>query len=171
MTLDTLCVLSESDIKCEDFGVFYCRVCQKYYCPEHKCNHLPSFDISFSNLPDIDKDTDENNLYQETEVSFDTETAILSLPTPALRKRIDSLFRELKTLQRELDQRIIHSSIPDNYSKSNSNSRYSRIPSSNRRDSSIPRSTKKQIKLEALLKELSNKGILNQVLNLVKKKG
>jgi hypothetical protein len=146
-----------SNKECDAYGSLYCRICTLYYCNDHKCSHLPDFDISFENLDkDLELDAD-----LESEVS--SSNYILSAETSFLRKRRDSLFKELKNIQKELDSRSIHSL------EFNPNS-INRI----RSVSSRPRSTitTKQARSKAELKNaldiLQKRGILENVLKMIR---
>lgn len=150
-----------SNIECTEYGSLYCRICRLYYCSEHKCQHLPDFDISFDNL---DKDLE---LDADLESEAQNKNYILGAETSFLRRRRDSLFKELKSIQKELDTRSIHSLEFKPTSNSNSINRV-RSNVSRPHQSITTKQTKARAELSEALDILKKRGILESVLKLIR---
>lgn len=153
---------------CGTYGALYCRICKQYYCHDHKCFHLPSFDISFANIKqasdsepflhelESEEELDENETTDSDPNPFSIPSNILSLPTYALRQRQDRLFRELKAIQKELELRVFAES-PEEYKKG-----YKRYKIRATRPSKVP---KPEPLIEAL-KLLQSQGLLYKFIKL-----
>ncbi|HEY1646313.1 MAG TPA: hypothetical protein VGF75_08220 [Candidatus Saccharimonadales bacterium] len=91
--------LNGAALKCDNYGAFFCKICARYWCDEHKCLHLLSNSEEASE--GLLSQQAESNLWH----SDDKSMGLCYLDSSGLRSLRDKLFSELKAVQAELDLR------------------------------------------------------------------
>lgn len=161
---------------CTEEGYYHCRLCGKNWCYEHTCYHLQgAFENEQINksyavvceAEEIDRNTSESRPNFNQPIRQNNGDCIGNLSIEQLQQQLKDCFKRAKSIQRELEQRMIEcSGLEYGYrgNGSNSNSRINPRYNGKRRRKRLTKETKVNLALQ----QLQQFGLTNeQILQIV----
>lgn len=167
----------QDNAKCIEEGYYHCRLCNKNWCYEHTCYHLQGafeneqVNKSYSlvcEAEELDGNTDENGSNYTSPISENHVDCIGNLSEQQLRQQLKNCFKRAKSIQRELERRMIECSGLDyGYFGNGNNPRVGTNLSQHgkRRRKRLTKETKVNLALQQLQQfGLTNEQIIAQVM-------